>query len=73
MISLTILTQALEMCLHGCLLQDIPHQDNDYDCGVFMSVAAERLALGQPLNYTEEDMPLLRQKLMLEILQGRIM
>ena len=39
---------------------DSPMQTNQVDCGVFACMAAEHLALGEPLTYTKEDMPLFR-------------
>jgi Ulp1 family protease len=47
-----------------------PQQDNGSDCGVFLLTTAKLLAFGQPLNYGPEDIPLIRQRIAAELLNG---
>ncbi|KAI9249635.1 hypothetical protein BY458DRAFT_525396 [Sporodiniella umbellata] len=51
---------------------DIPHQKNAYDCGVFTCAFAERLSREAPLDFAQEDMDLMRRKMILNILNNHI-
>lgn len=51
---------------------DCPSQLNGYDCGVFSCVNAEFLARDAKLDFTQDDMPMLRRKLCYEILKNRL-
>ena len=51
---------------------DIPQQNNSSDCGVFCCVFAEYLCAGKTLNFSSEDMPYFRKKIMEEILSCQI-
>ncbi|WP_419241167.1 Ulp1 family isopeptidase [Cardinium endosymbiont of Nabis limbatus] len=54
-------------------LEGIPQQQNGYDCGVFVCQFANHVALGAPLNFTQRDMPYFRERMAIEILNGRLM
>lgn len=49
---------------------DCPQQENCYDCGVFTCVNAEYLARDAKLDFTQNDMPMFRQKISYEILKN---
>ena len=49
-----------------------PHQDNDVDCGVFVCTTAEYLAQGLDLDYTKDDMPLFRLKMVRDLSRGKL-
>ena len=51
---------------------EIPGQENSVDCGVFMSTFAGRLSLDIELDFTQADIPMLRQMMLFEIARGRI-
>lgn len=48
-------------------LESVPSQRNSYDCGVFCCKYMEFLSEGLPLQFTQEDMPLLRRRMVLDI------
>lgn len=50
----------------------IPRQHNGCDCGVFAAMYAERLGAGRRLGFTQQDMPYLRQKLTVQLVQKRV-
>ncbi len=59
-------SQIWESKVHAC-----PLQTNGFDCGVFMTVAVESLYNNcSRFNYTGDDMPFLRFKLAVTLLQG---
>jgi len=47
---------------------DIPTQHNRHDCGMFMLLYMDRLARGAPLDFSQKDIPLFRQRLILTLL-----
>jgi len=47
-------------------------QKNNYDCGVFVMMYARSLMMNKPFEYTQEHMPLLRQRISLELIQDKI-
>ncbi|XP_011310411.1 uncharacterized protein [Fopius arisanus] len=49
---------------------DIPHQNNSSDCGVFVCTYAEHLARCALLNFTAEDMPQIRERMMEELISS---
>ena len=49
---------------------NIPRQENGYDCGVFCCLYAERVAINSPLNFTQNDATLKRQFIWNTILQS---
>jgi hypothetical protein len=48
----------------------IPKQKNLVDCGMFMLKNADCLLRGAPLDFTQDDMPALRKRVVLELLRG---
>ena len=53
--------------------EEIPGQDNFVDCGVFMSTFGGRLSLDSELDFTQADIPKLRQTMLFEIARGRLL
>lgn len=51
---------------------DQPNQTNGHDCGVFICQYAERLARKSTFDFTQEDMPAIRQQMKSQILRGSI-
>lgn len=51
---------------------NIPKQENAYDCGVFTCIFAERLSRQAPLDFVQADMSLLRRKMVINILNKEI-
>ena len=51
---------------------DIPQQNNGYDCGVFSCQFARCSALDKPFNFKQVNMPYLRNRMIVEILQRKI-
>jgi len=47
---------------------DIPHQQNGYDCGVFMCKYAQCISRGVDFDFSQADMAFFRKKMVLEIL-----
>ncbi|XP_052746435.1 uncharacterized protein LOC112048372 [Bicyclus anynana] len=54
-------------------LKDIPQQLNGSDCGIFACTFAEFSARGAEYSFTQAQMPYLRRKAALEILQARLL
>ena len=52
--------------------KEIPGQENSVDCGVFMSTFGSRLSLDSELDFTQADIPMLRQRMLFEIARGRL-
>ncbi|CAB1102982.1 unnamed protein product [Ectocarpus sp. CCAP 1310/34] len=50
--------------------QNVPHQRNGIDCGVFASMFADRLSKGRPLSFSQSDIRHCRKVLTLAILRG---
>ncbi|KIY51367.1 cysteine proteinase [Fistulina hepatica ATCC 64428] len=54
-------------------MQDIPQQENGFDCGVFTCQFLEALSRGEEqFSFTQEDMPYLRRRMVWEILHARL-
>jgi sentrin-specific protease 1 len=51
---------------------DCPTQFNGYDCGVFTCINAEYLARDSILNFTQDDIFILRNRICYEILMNRL-
>lgn len=51
----------------------VPQQRNGYDCGVFTCVCASYIAKLQSLTYKQDDMPIFRQRIAYEILNGTLL
>ena len=51
---------------------DIPTQNNDYDCGVFVCMFADFLSQGLELNFHQAHIPHCRQRIALSIMKGEI-
>ncbi|XP_063772431.1 sentrin-specific protease 5 [Pseudophryne corroboree] len=51
----------------------IPQQKNDSDCGVFMLQYCKCLALEQPFQFSQEDMPRVRKRIYKELCDCRLM
>lgn len=51
---------------------EIPNQSNGCDCGVFTCMFADCLGEGRDFNFVQEDMELLRRKMVLAILDGQV-
>uniref|UniRef100_A0A803K9A8 SUMO specific peptidase 5 n=1 Tax=Xenopus tropicalis TaxID=8364 RepID=A0A803K9A8_XENTR len=75
-----LLTEAREKN-HPEFLQDwqtaitkcIPQQKNDSDCGVFVLQYCKCLALDQPFQFSQEDMPRVRKRIYKELCERRLM
>jgi len=52
--------------------QDCPAQQNMHDCGVFTCKHAEVLARGRELSFTQADMPIIRYRMVAELLAGEL-
>jgi sentrin-specific protease 1 len=52
--------------------KDIPQQENMSDCGVFACTFADRLSRGSLLDLSQQDMRLLRRRMVLNILNKRL-
>jgi len=48
---------------------DIPHQQNGYDCGVFMCKFADYSSKNKPFNFNQNHMKYFRQRMILEIMK----
>ncbi|XP_036208281.1 sentrin-specific protease 5 isoform X3 [Myotis myotis] len=51
----------------------IPQQKNDSDCGVFVLQYCKCLALDQPFQFSQEDMPRVRKRIYKELCECRLM
>ncbi|KAI8880025.1 cysteine proteinase [Backusella circina FSU 941] len=54
------------------ILKNVPQQQNSSDCGVFICTFAERLAREGEMNFRQKDMPVLRQGMVLDILNKQV-
>lgn len=52
---------------------EIPQQRNMYDCGVFACTFAEHLTRQAPFNFTQDNMPYFRVKMIYEILTAELL
>ncbi len=56
------------------LLQDeIPQQQNAYDCGVFACTYAEHITRNASFSFEQKNMPYFRLKMRYEILTGELL
>jgi len=51
--------------------ENIPMQLNGFDCGVFCVKFADYCGRGQPFMFTQKEMPLIRRRLILSLLEKR--
>ncbi|VVC43933.1 Ulp1 protease family, C-terminal catalytic domain [Cinara cedri] len=56
-----------------CGQSPIQSQNNTTDCGVFVCATAEALTRDAPLDYTENDILLLRQRIAYELIIGKLL
>lgn len=54
-------------------VKDIPQQMNGSDCGMFSCAFAEVLSRDAEITFSQENMPYLRRKMVLEILEARLL
>lgn len=52
--------------------QDLPHQTNGQDCGVYVCQMAERLSRNARLDFTVSDIPRLRKQMAHELVSGSV-
>ena len=52
---------------------DIPRQQNGSDCGVFSCMFAEFITRNRPLSFSQQHMEYFRQKMVLEIVTGKML
>ncbi|XP_029473026.1 sentrin-specific protease 5-like [Rhinatrema bivittatum] len=50
----------------------IPQQKNDSDCGVFVLQYCKCLALDQPFQFSQDDMPRVRKRIYKELCECRL-
>lgn len=53
-------------------LTNIPRQNNQSDCGVFSCAFAETITRNRPIKFSQQNMPYMRLKMVLEICQGQL-
>lgn len=53
-------------------VQNIPQQEFEGDCGVFMCVYSEMLSCNKPFSFTHEDVRYYRKKIIFEICNGKL-
>ncbi|KAL0117182.1 hypothetical protein PUN28_010193 [Cardiocondyla obscurior] len=53
--------------------KNIPQQMNGSDCGVFSCMFAEYICANKKLTFTQDDMPYFRNKMVYEILNGKLL
>jgi len=56
---------------HSYLIKEeesVPRQSNSYDCGVFVCLYARSVAEGSALNFSQTDIPAVRNKIVIELL-----
>ncbi|KAG6742254.1 hypothetical protein POTOM_055544 [Populus tomentosa] len=51
---------------------DLPRQTNEVDCGIFVMKYADCLALGDHFPFTQQDIPLFRHHIFLDIYRGKL-
>lgn len=54
------------------IFQNAPQQENGYDCGVFSCQYMECLSRGADFDFDQTNMPYLRQRMILEIVRGKL-
>lgn len=55
------------------IMKDIPRQMNGSDCGVFSCTFAEFITRNAKILFTQEHMPYIRRKMVIEIIQGKLL
>lgn len=68
---------AKDMICHSWRLKfaDVPQQGNNYDCGVFCCIMAERIARGvdaDQFDFTQDEIPQYREKIIHELLNEKL-
>lgn len=53
-------------------VENIPRQDNGNDCGVFSCIFAEVISRNKQINFTQENIPYFRDRMIVEILEGKL-
>jgi len=51
---------------------ETPRQLNSLDCGVFSCYFANFLSVGEPLNFTQDDIPLFRRRMTIDTLRKHV-
>jgi len=69
--NLTFTKALTNFCWTPYIIQ-CPIQENDYDCGVFACTNARYYLLEKELEYSEEDIRLLRQRIAFELINNKI-
>ncbi|XP_030646987.1 sentrin-specific protease 5 [Chanos chanos] len=64
----TVFQKGWKMIVNKC----IPQQKNDSDCGVFVLEYCKCLALTEPLQFTQEDMPRVRKRIYKELCECKL-
>lgn len=54
------------------VLQDTPQQENGTDCGVFTCRFLEMLSRGAAFNFTQENIPYIRRRMVWEIAHAQL-
>ena len=54
------------------MMNNIPHQNNGNDCGVFVCATAEMLSQGGRLSYSQRDMPAYRAKILADLIRSHL-
>lgn len=49
------------------IMNNIPHQENDYDCGPFCCMFACCITADKKINFTQDNMPYLRLQMINDI------
>ena len=63
----------LEWKLSSMPAEEIPQQGNHSDCGMFTCKYADYISKGQPMTFSQQHMPLFRQKMVWEILHQTLL
>ncbi|XP_015610421.1 sentrin-specific protease 1 isoform X2 [Cephus cinctus] len=54
-------------------VKNIPQQMNGSDCGVFSCMFAEHISANRKINFTQQEMPYFRNKMVFEILKSKLL
>lgn len=54
-------------------VKDIPQQMNGSDCGMFACTFAEFISRNAKITFSQEHMPYLRKKMVVEIIKGELL
>jgi hypothetical protein len=52
--------------------QSTPEQNSSYDCGVFTCYFANYVGASEPFEFSQDDIPLLRRRLALDLLREKV-